>query len=166
MKILTMTLSFVLALALAFGPFAALVEARGGGSGGSGGAAGGGGAGAGAAGAGAAGAAAGGGGTGPGASGSSSSGSPSTSGSPSASPAASGFSSRPAASPRMMYPAAAVPGRQTVTGEVTQIDNAKGTFSLRTADAGTLDLQAAPSAVSGVKRGDVVVVEIIAKPAP
>lgn len=59
-----------------------------------------------------------------------------------------------------------VTGRQTVTGEVTQIDNANGTFSLRTPDAGTLDLQAAPSALSGVKRGDVVVVEIVVKPAP
>ena len=153
MKMLTTTLSFVLALALAVGPFAAQAEARGGGAPSGGGGAPSGGASAGPAGP-----------SGPASSGSDST--PSTSGSPSASPAVGGLSSTPAASPRMVYPAAGVPGRHTVTGEVTRIDNAKGTFSLRTADAGTLDLQAAPSAVSGVKRGDVIVVEIMAKPAP
>jgi hypothetical protein len=70
----------------------------------------------------------------------------------------------PSASPRLTYPAAAAPGRQTVTGEVVEIDNTRGTFSLKTADSGTLNLQATPAAVSTVKRGDVIVVQIMPKP--
>jgi hypothetical protein len=55
-------------------------------------------------------------------------------------------------------------GRHTMSGEVTKIDPAKGTFSLKTAEAGTLDLHAPPSALSGVKEGDRMSVEIAVKP--
>ena len=55
-------------------------------------------------------------------------------------------------------------GRHTMTGQVTKIDHSKGTFSVKTADAGTLDLHAPPSALTGVKRGDSVAVEIAVKP--
>jgi hypothetical protein len=54
-------------------------------------------------------------------------------------------------------------GRHTMTGEVTNIDNQKGMFSLKTKE-GTLDLHAPPSALQGVKRGDQVAVEIAVKP--
>jgi hypothetical protein len=47
---------------------------------------------------------------------------------------------------------------------VTKIDSSKGTFSVKTAEAGTLDLHAPPSALVGVKRGDTVAVEIAVKP--
>jgi hypothetical protein len=47
-----------------------------------------------------------------------------------------------------------------VTGQVTRIDNSAGTFSLRTPDARTYDLQAAPPALAGVRTGDTIVVEI------
>jgi hypothetical protein len=55
-------------------------------------------------------------------------------------------------------------GRHTVTGEVTKIDNSKGTFSLKTTDGMTLDLHAPPSALSGVKKGDRMSVEIAVQP--
>jgi hypothetical protein len=51
-----------------------------------------------------------------------------------------------------------------MTGQVTKIDNSKGTFSLKTAEAGTLDLHVPPSALTGIKRGDTVAVEIAVKP--
>ena len=54
-------------------------------------------------------------------------------------------------------------GRHTMTGEVTQIDQNKGTFSLKTAD-GTLDLHAPPSALVGVRQGDLMTVEIAVQP--
>ena len=71
----------------------------------------------------------------------------------------------PAASPSAAVSGDFV-GRHTMTGQVTKIDNTKGTFSLKTPEAGTLDLHAPPSALSGVKRGDTVVVEIAIKPMP
>ena len=176
--------SLLLAIVLAFGPLAVgIADAHGSGSGGSGsGSSGGSGAsasggssGASASGGGAAGSA--GGASGGSAAGAASgaaagpadasggvggSGSPSNSGSPSASPAIGNPSTRPAAV--MTSPSASVAGtyvgRRTLTGEVTTIDNANGTFTLKTADAGTLNLQASPSAVAGVKRGDTIVVEI------
>jgi hypothetical protein len=51
-----------------------------------------------------------------------------------------------------------------MTGQVTKIDSAKGTFSVKTAEAGRLDLHAPPSALAGIKRGDMVAVEIAVKP--
>lgn len=54
-------------------------------------------------------------------------------------------------------------GRHTMTGEVTRIDGKSGKFSLKTKD-GTLDLHAPPSALSGVKSGDQLSVEIAVKP--
>jgi hypothetical protein len=54
-------------------------------------------------------------------------------------------------------------GRHTMTGEVTQIDNRSGKFSLRTSE-GTLELHAPPSALSGVKQGDRMSVEIAVRP--
>jgi hypothetical protein len=54
-------------------------------------------------------------------------------------------------------------GRHTMTGEVTKIDSSSGKFSLKTSD-GTLDLHAPPSALSGVKQGDRMSVEIAVKP--
>jgi len=53
-----------------------------------------------------------------------------------------------------------------MSGEVTKIDNAKGTFSLKTAEAGTLDLHVPPSALANVKKGDRLSVEIAVKPTP
>jgi hypothetical protein len=67
----------------------------------------------------------------------------------------------PVASPATV--SGGVGARQTLTGQVTSIDNATGMFSLKT-DTGTLSLQAPPSAVAGVKRGDVITVEIAARP--
>jgi hypothetical protein len=55
-------------------------------------------------------------------------------------------------------------GRHTMSGQVTKLDKAKGTFSVKTADAGTLDLHAPPSALASVNRGDTVMVEIAIKP--
>jgi hypothetical protein len=73
-----------------------------------------------------------------------------------------------AVTPASASPSAAVSGdykgRHTMTGEVTEIDSAKGTFSLKTAEAGTLDLHAPPSALAGVKKGDRMSVEIAVKP--
>jgi hypothetical protein len=73
-----------------------------------------------------------------------------------------------ATTPASASPSAAVSGdymgRHTMTGEVTKIDSAKGTFSLKTAEAGTLDLHAPPSALADVKEGDRMSVEIAVKP--
>lgn len=102
---------------------------------------------------------------------------PTATGSPSANPDIGG----PSAPPRKPAPAKATPaatspsaspkasggdflGRHTMTGEVTEIDNSKGTFSLKTPEAGTLDLHAPPSALAGVKKGDRMAVEIAIKP--
>ena len=75
-------------------------------------------------------------------------------------PAADTSVTAPAASPATVGDVGA---RQTLTGQVTSIDNATGMFSLKT-DTGTLSLQAPPSAVAGVKRGDVITVEIAGRP--
>jgi hypothetical protein len=55
-------------------------------------------------------------------------------------------------------------GRHTMTGRVTKLDHSTGKFSLRTPDAGTLDLHAPPSSLAGVNTGDTVVVEIAVRP--
>ena len=55
-------------------------------------------------------------------------------------------------------------GRHTMTGQVTKIDNTKGTFSVKTAEAGTLDLHVPPPALAGIERGDTVAVEIAVEP--
>jgi len=144
MKKMMTTLSFILAVALALGPWAAtLGEARGGGGAPSGG---------GDAPAAAAPSAS------PGDDGptstSSGSGSPSSSagvGNPYTSP----WGAMPAASPRLT---SSEP--RTVTGEVLQIDRTTGMFSLRTQEAGTLRLQTAPSALAGVREGDQMTVQI------
>jgi hypothetical protein len=146
MKKMMTTLSFILAVALALGPWAAtLGEARGGG-----GPSGGGGAPAGAPDAAPSAA--------PGDDGptstSSGSGSPSSSagvGNPYTSP----WGAMPAASPRLT---SSEP--RTVTGEVLQIDRTTGMFSLRTQQAGTLRLQTAPSALANVNEGDQMTVQI------
>jgi hypothetical protein len=52
-----------------------------------------------------------------------------------------------------------------MTGEVTRINQSKGTFSLKTAE-GTLDLHAPPSVLAGVKKGDQMAVEIAIRPLP
>jgi hypothetical protein len=69
----------------------------------------------------------------------------------------------PAASPSAAVSGDFV-GRHTMTGQVIKIDNSKGTFSMKTAEAGTLDLHAPPSALAGMKRGDTIAVEIAIKP--
>jgi hypothetical protein len=76
--------------------------------------------------------------------------------SPAASPAGSGATSASPASGDFM-------GRHTMTGEVTKIDSSSGKFSLKTGE-GTLELHAPPSALSGVKEGDRMSVEIAVKP--
>lgn len=73
------------------------------------------------------------------------------------------------ASSNLSSPSAAVAGdwqgRHTMTGEVTRINQSKGTFSLKTAE-GTLDLHAPPSVLAGVKKGDQMAVEIAIRPLP
>jgi hypothetical protein len=54
-------------------------------------------------------------------------------------------------------------GRHTMSGEVTQIDHTKGTFTLKTPE-GTMDLHAPASALAGVNKGDHMSVEIAVKP--
>ena len=54
-------------------------------------------------------------------------------------------------------------GRHTMEGEVTKVDQTKGTLSLKTHE-GTLDLHFPPSALSNVKKGDHVSVELALKP--
>ena len=54
-------------------------------------------------------------------------------------------------------------GRHTMSGEVTQVDTNTGKFSLKTGE-GTLELHAPPAALSGVKPGDQMSVEIAVKP--
>ena len=123
-----------------------------------------------------------------GAAGSSSGGAPGTSGTGASGPGASGGTSAPstapgsagggaikgdtpspAASPSGTGAPSASPasgdfmGRHTMTGEVTKVDTQSGKFSLKT-DEGTLDLHAPPSALSGVKEGDRLSVEIAVKP--
>ncbi|HEX5816471.1 MAG TPA: hypothetical protein VF010_14155 [Methylomirabilota bacterium] len=149
MKKMMTTLSFILAVALALGPWAAtLAEARGGGGpSGGGGAPSGGGAPAGAA------PSASPGDDGP-TSTSSSSGSPSSS-TGVGNPSTSLWGAMPAASPRLT---SSEP--RTVTGEVLHIDRTTGMFSLKTQQAGTLRLQTAPSALAGVREGDQMTVQI------
>jgi hypothetical protein len=54
-------------------------------------------------------------------------------------------------------------GRHTMTGEVTRVDQKKGELKLKTAE-GMLDLHFPPSALSNVKKGDRVSVELALKP--
>lgn len=154
MKKMTTTFSFILAVALALGPWAAtLGEARGGG-----GPSGGGGAPSGDGGPAAAAPSAGPGDDGPT---STSSGSGSPSSSPGVgNPSTSLWGAMPSASPPLTSS-----GPRTVTGEVTQIDRTTGMFSLRTQEAGTLRLQSAPSALAGVREGDQMTVQIGVTPA-
>ena len=69
--------------------------------------------------------------------------------------------SSPSASPSMS--AGDFVARHTMTGEVTRIDAKKGTMTLKTAE-GNLDLHFPPSALSNVKKGDRVTVELAMKP--
>jgi hypothetical protein len=181
MKKLMAVLSFLLVLGLLLAPMTAtLAQAHGSGAG-SGAGAPSGGSGAPAGGGSPSGAAAG---APAGASPSGDSGSPSSSmgGSPSSSPAISGpvgprVKSRaskgavvaPAETSNLSTPSAAVAGdwqgRHTMTGEVTKINQRKGTFSLKTAD-GTLDLHAPPDVLANVKKGDQMAVEIAVRPLP
>jgi hypothetical protein len=55
-------------------------------------------------------------------------------------------------------------GRHTMEGQVTRIDQTKGTVSLKTAE-GTMDLHFPPSALANIKNGDRVAVELALKPA-
>lgn len=54
-------------------------------------------------------------------------------------------------------------GRHTMEGEVTRVDPTKGILSVRTAE-GTMDLHFPPSALTNVKKGDRVAVELALKP--
>jgi len=69
--------------------------------------------------------------------------------------------SSPSASPSMA--GGDFVARHTMTGEVTRIDANKGTLTLKTAE-GNLDLHFPPSALSNVKKGDRVSVELAMKP--
>jgi hypothetical protein len=55
-------------------------------------------------------------------------------------------------------------GRHIMEGQVTRIDQTKGTVSLKTAE-GTMDLHFPPSALANIKKGDRVAVELALKPA-
>lgn len=75
-------------------------------------------------------------------------------------------SSQPAASPATGGAASAsadFTGRHTMEGEVTRINQQKGMVSVKTAE-GTLDLHFPPSAISTLKKGDRVAVEMALKP--
>ena len=76
---------------------------------------------------------------------------------------AAGGKSDGAASPKMDSAAGDFTGRHTMDGEVTKIDQTKGTLSLKTAE-GTMDLHFPPSALSNVKKGDRIAVELALKP--
>lgn len=54
-------------------------------------------------------------------------------------------------------------GRHTMTGEVTSVDESKGTMSIKTPE-GTMDLHFPPSALKNVKKGDRVSVELALRP--
>jgi hypothetical protein len=54
-------------------------------------------------------------------------------------------------------------GRHTMDGEVTRIDQSKGTLSLKTAE-GTMDLHFPPRALANIKKGDQIAVELALKP--
>jgi hypothetical protein len=55
-------------------------------------------------------------------------------------------------------------GRHTMQGEVTKVDQRKGSLTLKTAE-GNLDLHFPPSALQNVKKGDRISVELAMKPA-
>jgi len=55
-------------------------------------------------------------------------------------------------------------GRHTMEGEVVSIDQKKGHLKLKTAE-GNMDLHFPPSALSNVKKGDRIAVELAMKPA-
>jgi hypothetical protein len=69
--------------------------------------------------------------------------------------------SEPAASPKTEA-AGDFTGRHTMAGEVTKVDQNKGTVSVKTAE-GTLDLHFPPSALANIKKGDRVSVELALK---
>jgi hypothetical protein len=50
---------------------------------------------------------------------------------------------------------------RTITGRVTRVDASRGTLTLDSAEVGTLNLQAQPSALATVRPGDTIVVEIV-----
>ena len=54
-------------------------------------------------------------------------------------------------------------GRHTMEGTVSKVNQKTGKFSVKTGE-GTLDLHVPPSALSNVKKGDRVAVEIAIKP--
>jgi hypothetical protein len=54
-------------------------------------------------------------------------------------------------------------GRHTMEGTVSKVNQKNGKFSVKT-DEGTLDLHVPPSALSNVKKGDRVAVDIAVKP--
>jgi hypothetical protein len=58
----------------------------------------------------------------------------------------------------------AMKGQHRMTGEVTKIDSAKGSVTLKT-DEGDLDLHFPPSALQGIKEGDRVEVQLAIRPA-
>jgi len=55
-------------------------------------------------------------------------------------------------------------GQHKMMGEVTKIDEAKGTVSLKT-DEGDMDLHFPPAALKGIKEGDRVEVQMAIRPA-
>lgn len=60
--------------------------------------------------------------------------------------------------------AAGARGQHKIMGEVTKIDEAKGTVSLKT-DEGDMDLHFPPSALKGIKEGHRVEVQLAIRPA-
>jgi len=60
--------------------------------------------------------------------------------------------------------AAGARGQHKMMGEVTKIDEAKGTVSLKT-DEGDMDLHFPPAALKGIKEGDRVEVQMAIRPA-
>jgi hypothetical protein len=61
-------------------------------------------------------------------------------------------------------PTAGVRGQHKMMGEVTKIDAAKGSVTLKT-DEGDMDLHFPPSALQGIKEGDRVEVQLAIRPA-
>jgi hypothetical protein len=61
--------------------------------------------------------------------------------------------------------AAGYTGMHTMEGEVTHVDSRAGKLSLKTKDAGTLELHFPPTALQNVKQGDRISVQLALKPA-
>jgi len=76
-----------------------------------------------------------------------------------------GATSSSASQPSPAPGGAGYTGRHAMTGEVTSIDSAKGHVTLKTAD-GDLDLHFPPAALSNVRKGDRVTVELAIRPQP